>query len=198
VRDASPEDDWHDPIVLALPRGGVPVAVPVAEKLAAPLDAVIVEKLRAPRRAELAMGAVAGIGDASEVMCHGEVVATYGVADEAFLAARERALIRLRELDQRYRGGRPPPALDGRVAILVDDGIATGSTMVAAARLVRGLGAGRVVVAAPLGARTSCRELARDADDVVCPSQPEPFIAVSLGYLDFSPPSDDDVRAILG
>jgi putative phosphoribosyl transferase len=174
------------------------VAVPVAEKLAAPLDAVIVEKLRAPRRAELAMGAVAGIGDASEVMCHGEVVTAYGVTDAAFLAAREQALIRLGELDQRYRGGRPPAALDGRVVILVDDGIATGSTMVAAARLVRGLGAGRVVVAAPLGPRSSCRELAKDADDVVCPSQPDPFIAVSLGYLDFSPPSDDDVRAMLG
>jgi putative phosphoribosyl transferase len=172
--------------------------VPVAEKLAAPLDAVIVEKLRTPRREELAMGAVAGIGDASEVMCHGEVVTTYGVTDAAFLAARERALVRLGELDQRYRGSRPPPDLDGRVVILVDDGIATGSTMVAAARLVRWLGAGRVVVAAPLGARSSCRDLAIDADDVVCPSQPEPFIAVSLGYLDFAPPSDDDVRATLG
>jgi putative phosphoribosyl transferase len=171
--------------------------VPVAEQLAAPLDAVIVEKLRAPRRAELAMGAVAGIGRASEVMCHGEVVTTYGVSEAAFLAARQQALVRLGELDQRYRDGRAPPALAGRVVILVDDGIATGSTMAAAARLVRELGAARVMVAAPLGAHSSCQELAKEADDVVCPSRPEPFIAVSLGYLDFSPPSDADVRAML-
>jgi putative phosphoribosyl transferase len=185
--------DGANVVVCALPRGGVPVAVPVAERLHATLDAIIVRKLRAPGQPELAMGALAWLsGTLAEVRSSWVRVPTT-VYDAA--VAHERAV--LADLDLRYRGGRPAPDLTERVVIVVDDGLATGATTAAAVQLARTLGAARVMVAAPVGSTSACELLEGEADEVVCLSAPEDFRAVSLYYRDFSPPSDESVRRAL-
>lgn len=183
-----------DAVVLGLPRGGVPVAYEIARALDALLDIFIVRKLGVPGHRELAMGAIAtgGVRVLNE-----EVVRWSRVTSDAIeeVTREERAELERRERE--YRGGRPPVDLAGRLAILVDDGLATGSTMKAAVQAVRQQRPARVVVAVPVGARDSCREFERLADTVVCARTPEPFSAVGLWYQDFSETSDDEVRELL-
>jgi predicted phosphoribosyltransferase len=180
-------------IVCALPRGGVPVAVPIAKTLGAPLDAILVRKLRAPFQPEFAIGALAALGDRIEEMRYEEA----GMPDWVYQAAVASEKAALAELDNRYRQGRPAPDLNERSVIVVDDGLATGSTMTAAVRLARSLGASEVVVAAPVGSTSAVRALSHEADDVRCLLARDDFRAVSLYYSEFSPPSDEAVRVAL-
>jgi predicted phosphoribosyltransferase len=183
-----------DVIVLALPRGGVPVAYEVARAIAAPLDVFIVRKLGVPGHEEYAMGAVAsgGVRVVSE-----DVVRDLGLtaADVERVAAREIAELERRE--RLYRGERPEPDLQGRTVILVDDGLATGSTMKAAVKALAARTPAAIVVAVPVAAADTCRELAREVHEVVCAVTPEPFHAVGLWYEDFRQTTDAEVHALL-
>jgi putative phosphoribosyl transferase len=183
-----------DVLVLALPRGGVPVGARVAKALGAPLDVFLVRKLGVPGHEELAMGAIASGG----VRVHNEEVVSKLRLDDATIErvaeAEERELARR---GHRYRGQRPPPELAGRVVILVDDGLATGSTMRAAVAAARRLGPARVVVAVPTAPASTCAELQREADEVVCATTPRPFRAVGYSYRSFPQTSDEEVRDLL-
>jgi len=184
----------QDVVVLGLPRGGVPVAHQVALALDAPLDVIVVRKLGVPYQPELAMGA---IGEEGVRIIDPHIVSMAGVSAEE-LAEVERA--ERAELDRRarlFRGGRPREPLQGRVAVIVDDGIATGSTARAAAQVARELGAARVVVATPVAPREVRARLGRDADEVIVVETPEPFYAIGQFYLDFSQTADEEVSAIL-
>jgi putative phosphoribosyl transferase len=183
-----------DVVVLALPRGGVPVAFEIAEALGAPLDIFVVRKLGMPGHAEFAVGAIASGGVR---VVNDEVLRVYGILPAAIAAVAKRELAELERREREYRGGRPLPDLRNRVVILVDDGLATGSTMRAAVQAVRALGPSRVVVAVPVGAAQTCEEFADVADETVCALTPEPFKAVGLWYRDFSQTTDDEVRALL-
>jgi putative phosphoribosyl transferase len=183
-----------DVIVLGLPRGGVPVAAVVAGALDAPLDVFTVRKLGVPGHRELAMGAIASGG--ARVLDH-QLIAEIGVTSAqlaAVIAAEEQELARRERL---FRGGRPPLSVADRVVILVDDGLATGSTMRAAVRAIRALGPARVVVAVPVGSAQACDQLAAIADEVVCPRIPRRFYAVGQWYRDFSETSDAEVSRLL-
>ncbi len=183
-----------DVLVFGLARGGVPVAREVAAALNAPLDVFLVRKLGVPGWSELAMGAVASGG---ALVMNDDVVSGLRVTDEQVreVIVAERAELARRE--RAYRGGRPSADPRGKTVILVDDGIATGASMLAAVRAVRAAGAGSVVVAVPVGPRSTCRSLAREADDVVCASMPPGFEAVGQVYRDFHQVSDDEVRGLL-
>jgi predicted phosphoribosyltransferase len=183
-----------DVVVLALPRGGVPVAAEVARALHAPLDVFVVRKLGLPGHAELAMGAIASGGVR---VLNEEIVEMCRLSAATIDAVTRAEREELERRERAYRDGRPPVPVDGLVVVLVDDGLATGSTMKAAVLAVRSLKPSRIIVAAPVGAADTCRALAETADDVVCPAQPEPFSAVGLWYDDFSQTSDDEVRQIL-
>ncbi len=183
-----------DLLVLALPRGGVPVAYEVARALPAPLDVFLVRKLGVPGHEELAMGAIASGGVR---VVNDDVVSMLGIPEAALEAAAERERGELRRREAAYRDDRPPPEVRGRTLILVDDGLATGSTMRAAARAVRALGPASVTVAVPVAAAEVCQELRREVDRVVCLATPEPFQAVGLWYADFSETSDAEVRELL-
>ncbi|MDQ3569652.1 MAG: phosphoribosyltransferase [Actinomycetota bacterium] len=181
-------------LVLGLPRGGVPVAAEVARALGAPLDVFVVRKLGVPGREELAMGAIASGG----VQVHNaEVIARLDISDDviAAVAAREASELQRRELA--YRSGRPPLEVPGRTVILVDDGLATGSTMRAAIAAVREKGPAAVMVAVPTAAEATLAALRSEADAVVAAVTPEPFIAVGHSYLDFSQTTDEEVRRLL-
>jgi len=183
-----------DVIVLALPRGGVPVGYEVARALDAPLDVFLVRKLGLPGHEELAIGAIASGG----VRVHNEdAIRAFGVSQEEIdqVVARERQEMSRRE--RAYRGDRPPPDLRDRIVILVDDGLATGASMAAAAVAVRKLGPGRVVIAVPVGAADTCRAMRSVADEVVCARTPEPFFAVGTWYEDFEQTSDEEVSELL-
>ena len=184
-----------DLIVLGLPRGGVPVAAEVARSLDAPLDVLVVRKLGVPGWEELAMGAIASGG--TRVM-NDDVLRALGptVRDGVdHVLAAEQEELRIRE--ERYRSGKPFPDLRGRSVILVDDGLATGATMRAAARAVRQQGAARIVIAAPVGAPSTCHELSSEADEVVCAATPHLFFGVGQFYTDFRQTTDDEVRQLL-
>ena len=183
-----------DVLVLALPRGGVPVACEVAATLDAPLDVFLVRKLGVPGQEELAMGAIASGGVR---VLNEHVVEMVGVSDQEIdeVAAREQQELERRERE--YRNGRPAPRIRGRTVILIDDGLATGSTMRAAVQAVRRQGASRVVVAVPVAAASTCDEFRAEVDDVVCAVTPEPFYAVGLWYEDFSQTTDEEVRRLL-
>jgi predicted phosphoribosyltransferase len=183
-----------DVVVLALPRGGVPVGFEVARALGAPLDVFVVRKLGVPWHQELAMGAIASGGVR---VLNREVVRSLGIPAAAIDEAVEREGEELRRREAAYRDGRPRPDVRGKVVILVDDGLATGSTMRAAVAAVRQLGPARVVVAVPVGAAEVCREFASEADEVVCAERPEPFFAVGAWYDDFRQTTDDEVRDLL-
>ena len=183
-----------DVVILALPRGGVPVGYEVARALAAPLDVFLVRKLGVPGRRELAMGAIASGGVR---VVNAEVLAWYGLTEADLQDAAREELIELERQERRYREERPPPAVRDRVVVLVDDGLATGSTMKAAVQAVRVQGPARVVVAVPVGAPQTCSDLAGLADEVVCHQMPRDFSAVGEWYEDFSPTSDDEVRELL-
>ncbi|MGV0788765.1 phosphoribosyltransferase [Mycolicibacterium sp. XJ2] len=184
----------HDVVVLGLARGGVPVAAQVARSLQAPLDVFLVRKLGVPQWEELAMGALASGGG---VVINENLVRNLGIGDEAMQAAIARETEELNRRERAYRGDRPPPELTGRTVILVDDGIATGASMLAAVRAVRAKNPARIVVAVPVGPPTACRELAKEADDVVCASMPPGFEAVGQVFADFHQVSDDEVRELL-
>jgi putative phosphoribosyl transferase len=181
-------------VVLALPRGGVPVAVEVASALALPLDVLCVRKLGVPWQEELAMGAVATGG----VTYLDRVIIAQGAIDEATVAAtitRESAELARREAT--YRAGRPPLDCRAQTVLLVDDGLATGATMRAAITAVRQLGAARVIVAVPVGPPETCDALGREADGCVCLRRPAAFLAVAQWYVDFPQVTDAEVVAAL-
>jgi len=185
---------YADAIVLGLPRGGVPVAHEVARRLGAPLDIFVVRKLGVPGQEELAMGAIASGGVR---VINPEVVEMAGIgpAELEAVAGREQAVLERHEHE--LRGERAALRLESRSAILVDDGLATGATMRAAIEAVRRSGAQRVLVAVPVAPLQSCDALAAEADELLCPLTPEPFIAVGAWYRDFAPVTDDEVRALL-
>ena len=183
-----------DVSVLALPRGGVPVAFEVANALGAPLDVFVVRKLGVPGDEELALGAIASGGT---LTLNREIIDRLGLSDESIarvLAAETRELSRRECL---YRGERPALAVRDGIVILVDDGAATGSSMRAALRALQNAGPRRVVVAVPTAPAEVCAALSREADEVVCLLTPAPFVAVGLSYRDFSQTSDQEVRALL-
>ncbi|MFP5371942.1 MAG: phosphoribosyltransferase [Actinomycetes bacterium] len=186
-----------DTVVLGLPRGGVLVAAGVAQALAAPLDVLVVRKLGLPWQPELAMGAIAAVGDAVETVRVESVLAAASVDPETFEAVRERELAELRRREAAYRGGRPPVALTGRAVVVVDDGLATGATMRAAVVAVRRQAPSAVLAAVPVGSLSACSALADDVDELVCLSAPPGFRAVGQAYADFSETSDAEVRAAL-
>lgn len=183
-----------DTIVLALPRGGVPVAYEVARAIKAPMDVFTVRKLGVPGHEELAMGAIAGGG---VKVVNEEVVRLSGVDRAALDRVAEREAAELRRRERAYRGERPPPDLSGRTALIVDDGLATGSTMRAAIKAVRSLKPRRTVVAVPTGAASTCRELGTMVDEMVCATNPEPFDAVGRSYREFAQTTDEEVRELL-
>jgi predicted phosphoribosyltransferase len=182
-------------VVLGLPRGGVPVAAEVAQALDAPLDVFMVRKLGVPGHEELALGAIASGGVR---VLNLDVLAAIDIPDEAVEAVAARELSELERQERYYRGDRPPLQLAERVAIVVDDGLATGATMRAAVHALRNRGAARIVVGVPVAPAQTCQSLRRDADQVVCAFTPEPFTAVGRWYSDFSPVSDEEVRSLLG
>lgn len=180
--------------MLGLPRGGVPVAYEVAAALRAPLDVFLVRKLGVPGHEELAMGA---IGSGEVMVLNDDVVTSTGIERDQVEAVVARELATLRRQEAQYRGDRPPVEVGDRVAIVVDDGLATGATMRAAVRAMRDRGAKSIVVAVPTAPRETCEALRDQVERVVCPSTPDPFTAVGLWYRDFTPVSDDQVRELL-
>jgi putative phosphoribosyl transferase len=194
ARQLSAYKNQSDVLVLALPRGGVPVAYEVARALEAPLDIFLVRKLGVPGHEELAMGAIASGG--LRVM-NDEIVAMHRLSEREIdpVVARETAEIARRE--RRYRGDHPPEPIQGSIAILIDDGLATGATMRAAVRALRRQQPAKIVVAVPVAAPSTCADLREEADEVVCALTPEPFHAVGLWYQDFTQTTDDEVRTLL-
>jgi putative phosphoribosyl transferase len=186
--------DRANAIVFALPRGGVPVAFEIATALRLPLDIFVVRKIGMPGHSEFAIGAIASGGVR---VLSDDVIRWYGVPAEAVDAVAREELAELERREREYRRGRPFPDVRGRIAILVDDGLATGSSMRAAAQAMRKLEPSRVVVAVPVGAPSTCEEFTHIADEIVCARTPEPFSAVGLWYEDFSQTTDDEVRALL-
>jgi putative phosphoribosyl transferase len=184
-----------DVVVLGLPRGGVPVAAEVARALGAPLDVLVVRKLGVPGHEEFAMGAIASGG--ARVVDR-DTIDMLSIPEATVQQVVKREQLELERRERLYRGDRPPPAVAGKVAILVDDGLATGASMQAAVAALRDMGPARIVVAVPVGARETCERLASEADEVVCAMIPPAFQAVGLWYDDFSQTSDQEVRAALG
>jgi putative phosphoribosyl transferase len=186
-----------DVVVLGLPRGGVIVAAPVAAALHAPLDVLVVRKLGLPGRPELAMGAIAAVGNRVETVRAPDVLAAAGVSEAAFAAVREREVAELHRRAHAYRADRPPAALRGRTVVLVDDGLATGSTMRAALAALRPRAPARVVVAVPVASPRVLADLTAEVDDLVCLAAPAAFRAVGEAFADFAATSDRAVRAAL-
>jgi len=183
-----------DVIVLALPRGGVPVAYEVASALGAPMDVFLVRKLGTPGHRELAMGAIASGGVR---VLNEDVVHWYGISASAIERIAREEQEELERRERAYRDDRPPSDFTNKAVILIDDGLATGSTMRAAAQAVRARRPARVVIAVPVGAPQTCAELAAVADEVICVRMPEPFSAVGQWYLNFNQTDDDEVRDLL-
>ena len=183
-----------DVLVLALPRGGVPVGYEVALALNAPLDVFVVRKLGVPGHEELAMGAIASGGVR---VLNGSVVDSLGILDETIDAVATRELRELERRERAYRDDRPAPDMQGRTVILVDDGIATGSTMKAAIKALRQLEAARIVVATPTVALSTVREMGPDVDELVAVMTPADFAGVGQWYEDFSQTTDGEVRELL-
>jgi putative phosphoribosyl transferase len=183
-----------DTLVLALPRGGVPVAYEVAKALGAPLDVFLVRKLGLPGHEELAMGAIATGGVR---VLNPEVVEYLRIPEEVIDEVTARERLELERRERLYREGRPALSPRGRVVILVDDGLATGSTMLAAVLALRQQQPASIVVAVPVAAKQTCEELRTVADEVVCAVTPDPFYAVGLWYEDFAQTTDEEVRELL-
>lgn len=181
-------------IVLALPRGGVPVAWQVADRLRLPLDVLLVRKLGLPGQPELAMGAIAGGGIR---ILNEDVVSRYGIRSEVIAAVTAHEQRELERRERAYRGSLPPLDLKGKVVIVVDDGVATGSTMLVAIAALRQMGASRVIVAAPTIAPDTGERLRAAADEVVAVIEPMEFYGVGQWYDDFSQTTDDEVRRLL-
>lgn len=186
--------DRTDVIVLALPRGGVPVAFEVALALNAPLDVFLVRKLGVPGHEELAFGAIAS-GDVR--VLNEEVVWRFNIPNAAIETVAQRELLELERRERAYRGDRPAPEIRNRTAILVDDGLATGASMRAAVDGVRAKRPARIVVAVPTAAPATCEYFESQVDEVVCAITPEPFYGVGQWYQDFSQTTDEEVRKFL-
>jgi putative phosphoribosyl transferase len=180
--------------VLALPRGGVPVAYEVAQRLHLPLDVYVVRKLGVPGHAELAMGALASDGTC---VLDDDLIASLGIDQTSVYAIVQRESDEIARRERAYRGSRPQPNVAGKVAILVDDGLATGATMRAAATALRRQRPAEIVVAVPVAAARTCEALRAVADSVVCPFTPEPFVAVGLFYENFEQTTDEEVRRLI-
>lgn len=183
-----------DVVVLALPRGGVPVAYEVATALEAPLDVFVVRKLGVPGHEEFAMGAIASGG---VVVVNDDVIRGLGIAPEEIQRVAEEEGRELARRERAYRDARPMEDVTGKVVILVDDGLATGSSMRAAILALRRLRPARIVVAVPAAPESTCQELAAEADEVVCATTPSPFFAVGQAYWNFTQTTDDEVRDLL-
>lgn len=186
--------DTEGVLVLGLARGGVPVGWEVAAALHAPLDVFLVRKLGVPGWPELAMGALASGG---RVVMNDHVMSSLRIGDDALPAVIEAETAELRRRERAYRGDRPAADLHGKTVILVDDGIATGASMLAAVRAVQAGDPAAIVVAVPVGPAAACRKIAQETDDVVCAAVPESFEAVGQAFLDFDQVSDDEVRELL-
>ena len=183
----------EDGVVLGLVRGGVPIAYEVAKACNLPLDILVVRKLGAPGQEELAMGAIASGG---EVAYNEDIVRSFHVTPKVLEVMIEHEKEAIARLEHLYREGRPPAEIAGHAVILADDGLATGASMRAAIRAVKPR-ARAVIVAVPVGARSTCEELAREADGLVCPMMPDMFDAVSLYYREFDQTSDEEVKVLL-
>ncbi len=186
--------DRSDVLVLGLPRGGMPVAYEVARALRVPLDVFLVRKLGLPGREELAIGAIASGGIR---VLNDQVVRNLDLAEDLIAAVTATEEKELRRREQLYRGDRPIPDVRDRTVLLIDDGLATGSTMRAAIAALRQQNPARIVAAAPVGAPTTCTELQDEADEAICARMPEPFHAVGAWYSDFSQTTDEEVRKLL-
>jgi putative phosphoribosyl transferase len=180
-------------IVLALPRGGVPVAYEVARELNLPLDVFIVRKLGVPGHEELAMGAIASGG---ALVLNQSVVNELGISQDEIEAAAQREKTEIERRESEYRSGLPPLKSEGCTAILIDDGLATGASMRAAARALRPWAA-RVIVAVPVASESSCREFRNEVDEIICATTPQPFYAVGMFYRNFEQTTDEEVRTLL-
>jgi putative phosphoribosyl transferase len=183
-----------DVLVLALPRGGVPVGFEVAQALEAPLDVFVVRKLGVPGFEELAMGAIASGGVRVE---NASVLQSLGISKQIVNQVAERELNEVRRRERQYRGDQPPPPVEGRTVILVDDGLATGATMAVAAAALRRLKPARIVIAVPVAAPETCEQFRQIVDEIICAYTPEDFSAVGRWYEDFSQVSDEEVRDLL-
>src|SRR6267143_1945433 len=186
--------DRDDLLVLALPRGGVPVAFEVAKALRAPLDIFLVRKLGVPGHEELAMGAIATGGVR---VLNDDAVEYLGIPSRVIDSVAANELRELERREREYRGDRPEPDVRGKTVILVDDGLATGSTMRAAAAALRQQNPARIVVAVPVSAPQTCDEYRMGVDEIICAMTPEPFFGVGLWYEDFSQTTDEEVRDLL-
>lgn len=184
----------NDVVILALPRGGVPIAWEIAQALHAPMDIFLVRKLGVPGYEELAMGAIASGGTR---VFNESVLSHMRISEEQVEQVTERELAELERREKAFRGDRPPLIVSDRICVLVDDGLATGSTMRAAVGALRKLHPARMVVAVPVAARDTCDEFKELVDEVICLYTPEPFMAVGRWYDDFEQLTDDDVRAYL-
>jgi len=190
--------DRPDVIVLALARGGVPVGFEVARALNAPLDVFVVRKLGVPGHEELAMGAIASSPqDGGVLVLNQDAVRGLGIPDEVIEAVVRRERRELERRERLYRGDRPALEARGQTVILVDDGLATGSTMLAAVRALRQQGPARLVVGVPVASPDTCAEFQGEVDEIVCAATPRPFYAVGVWYENFSQTSDDEVRHLL-
>ncbi len=192
-RESEASRDAQDAIVLGLPRGGVPVAYEVAHALDLPLDVFIVRKLGVPGQGELAMGAIASDGT---VAINLAVIEEFRIPQDAIGAAAEREKLEIERREVAYRNGRPPARIEGRAVIVVDDGVATGASMLAAARALRRR-ARKVIVAVPVAANSTCNELRKEVDEIVCVRIPWPFYSVGSFYRNFEQTTDEEVRTLL-
>ncbi len=181
-------------LVLALPRGGVPVGFEVATALRTPLDIVVVRKLGMPGEEELALGAIAS--DGVRVL-NRELIEYLQISPEQIEELTTREVGELQRREQLYRQGRPPVPVENQIVTLVDDGLATGATMLAAARSLRPRGVRRIIVAVPVAAKSTCEEFRKDVDQTICLATPNPFDSVGKWYDDFAPTSDGEVRELL-
>lgn len=194
AEELRPYRDKAGLLVLGLARGGVPVGWEVAAALHAELDVFLVRKLGVPRWSELAMGALASGGS---VVMNDNVVSSLRISDEQVREVIDRETIELDRRERAYRGGRPVADPRGKTVILVDDGIATGASMLAGVRALRASNPESIVVAVPVGPQSACQELAREADEVVCATMPDDFEAVGQVFADFHQVTDDEVRELL-
>lgn len=194
ARELADYEDREDVIILALPRGGVPVAYPVAEQLNAPLDIFLVRKLGVPGREELAMGAIASGGVR---VLNETVVDALDIPQRVIDAVAEKEKTEMERRERAYRGDRPAPSLEGRTAILVDDGLATGSTMRAAVVGLKARDPAAVIVAVPTASPETCEMFEDEVHEIICAVTPHPFYGVGFWYEDFSQTTDEEVRTYL-